>query len=201
MNEEKQSLGAIDTETIVKATTELLYAIGEDPKREGLKETPNRVARTYLNELCCGYQQEGEIDKLITKFGSEKYNQMILCRDIEFYSLCEHHMLPFYGRCHIAYIPGKSLLGISKLSRLVEVYARRLQVQERLTNQIASCIEERIQPQGVMVVMEGIHLCMRMRGVKQQNSVMTTSALKGVFMSEPHAKAEFFSLLRSGCEF
>jgi len=186
---------------IMIATGMLLKAIGEDPEREGLKETPNRVARAYLNELCAGYQQEGEIEKLITKFGSEKYNQMILCKDIEFYSLCEHHMLPFYGRCHIAYIPGKSLLGISKLSRLVEVYARRLQVQERLTNQIASCISERIVPSGVMVVMEGIHLCMRMRGVRQQNSVMTTSSLKGVFMTEPHAKAEFFSLLRNGQEF
>lgn len=180
---------------------ELLKLLGEDPDREGLKATPSRVARAYLDEIVLGYEQESVIDKLITKFGKEKYDQIIMCKDIEFYSLCEHHMLPFYGRVHIGYIPGESLLGISKLSRLVEVYARRLQVQERLTDEIAHCIEERIKPKGVIVIMEGIHLCMRMRGVKQQNAVMMTSALKGVFLDEPHAKQEFISLMNRKSEF
>jgi GTP cyclohydrolase I len=185
---------------IESCVRQVIKLIGENEMREGLLTTPERVARAYLDELCCGYLREGEIEALITKFGPEKYDQMIMCKDIEFYSLCEHHMLPFYGKCHIAYLPGESLLGISKLSRLVEVYARRLQVQERLTSQIANCIDERIKPRGVMVVMEAIHLCMRMRGVKQQNSVLITSALKGVFMTEPHAKQEFFSLLHGSKE-
>jgi len=177
---------------------ELLSLIGEDPNRDGLVETPKRVAKAYLNEIFSGYDKEAEIDAMLTQFGVEKYDQMVICKDSEFYSMCEHHILPFYGRCHVAYIPGESLMGISKIPRLVEIFARRLQMQERLTEQIAACIEDKIKPKGVIVIMEGIHLCMRMRGVRQQNAKMITSALRGVFLNEPHAKAEFLSLINRG---
>jgi len=174
---------------------ELLKLIGEDANREGLEKTPERVARAYLNELFCGYEKENEVDSMLTKFSNEKIDQMVICQDMEFYSMCEHHILPFYGRCHVAYIPGEKLLGISKIPRLVEIFSRRLQIQEQLTNQIASCIEEKIGAAGVIVVMEGIHLCMRMRGVRQQNSIMKTSALKGIYREEERAVNEFLALV------
>ena len=173
----------------------MLEAIREDPEREGLVDTPARVGRAYLNEIFSGYEKESEIDEMLTKFDAKDVDQMVTLQDIEFYSMCEHHILPFYGRVHVGYLPGPSLLGISKIPRLVEIFSRRLQIQEQLTNQIASCIEEKISAKGVIVIMEGIHLCMRMRGVKQQNSIMKTSSLKGVYREEARAVNEFLALI------
>jgi GTP cyclohydrolase I len=174
----------------------ILKALGEDPDREGLTKTPQRVAQA-LTFLTQGYQQDPAKvinDALFT----EDYEEMIVQRDIDFYSLCEHHLLPFFGRAHVAYIPHHKIVGISKLARLVDVYARRLQVQERLTNQIANTIMERLDPLGVAVVIEAEHLCMRMRGVEKQNSMIITSTLLGAFRTRQETRNEFMTLIRAG---
>ena len=172
----------------------ILKALGEDPDREGLVKTPNRVAQA-LKFLTQGYQLDPAKvinDALFT----EDYEEMIVQRDIDFYSLCEHHLLPFFGKAHVAYIPHHKIVGISKLARLVDVYARRLQVQERLTNQIANIIMEKLDPLGVAVVIEAEHLCMRMRGVEKQNSMIITSTLLGAFRTRQETRQEFMTLIR-----
>jgi GTP cyclohydrolase I len=172
----------------------ILKALGEDPDREGLIKTPYRVAKA-LAFLTQGYQQDPAKvinDALFT----EDYEEMIVQRDIDFYSLCEHHLLPFFGKAHVAYIPHHKIVGISKLARLVDVYARRLQVQERLTNQIANTIMEKLDPLGVAVVIEAEHLCMRMRGVEKQNSMIITSTLLGAFRTRQETRQEFMTLIR-----
>jgi GTP cyclohydrolase IA len=172
----------------------ILKALGEDPDREGLVKTPYRVTQA-LTFLTQGYQQDPAKvinDALFT----EDYEEMIVQRDIDFYSLCEHHLLPFFGKAHVAYIPHHKIVGISKLARLVDVYARRLQVQERLTNQIANIIMEKLDPLGVAVVIEAEHLCMRMRGVGKQNSMIITSTLLGAFRTRQETRQEFMTLIR-----
>ena len=166
------------------AIRELLAYIGEDPDREGLRDTPTRVIKAY-DHLFSGYKQNPE--ELMRSFSSDGYNQMVILRDIEMYSMCEHHMLPFFGKAHVAYIPDGKVLGISKLARIVDLYARRLQMQERLCEQITNCLMTHLKPVGAACVIEAEHLCMRMRGVEKQNSVMVTSSLKGVFL-EPTDK-------------
>jgi GTP cyclohydrolase I len=171
-----------------------LGLLGEDPAREGLVKTPDRVAAA-MQWLTRGYAQTAEAvvgDALFT----EDHENMVVVRDIEFYSLCEHHMLPFFGTCHVAYIPNGKVVGLSKLPRIVEVYARRLQVQERLTDQVAGAIEAVLQPRGVGVVIEASHLCMMMRGVEKQGSKTITSAVRGTFRTDPKTREEFMSLVR-----
>ncbi|MCK4799253.1 MAG: GTP cyclohydrolase I FolE [Spirochaetes bacterium] len=177
-----------------KVIRELLIKIGENPDREGLRDTPIRVEKAY-NFLTKGYNQD--IKNIVNKavFESEN-NEMIIVKDIEFYSLCEHHLLPFFGKCHIAYIPNKKIIGLSKLSRITDHFSRRLQIQERLTSLIAKCIEEVLQPLGVGVVIEAMHLCMMMRGVQKQNSYAITSALRGMFKSDSRTRNEFLNLIR-----
>jgi len=173
---------------------QLLRALGEDPDREGLQKTPQRVAQA-LSFLTRGYAMDpGKVinDALFT----EDYEEMIVQKDIDFYSLCEHHLLPFFGKAHVAYIPHHKIVGISKLARLVDVFARRLQVQERLTNQIATTIMEKLDALGVAVVIEAEHLCMRMRGVEKQNSYVITSSLLGAFRTRVETRNEFMNLIR-----
>ena len=169
-----------------------LALLGEDPDREGLRRTPERVA-TAMGWLTRGYQLTAA-DVVGDALFEESHRSMVLVRDIEVYSLCEHHMLPFFGKCHVAYIPNGRIVGLSKLPRIVEVYARRLQVQERLTEQVAQAIEDVLQPEGVGVVIEAVHLCMMMRGVEKQNSKTLTSALRGSFRDDPRTRAEFLHL-------
>ncbi len=171
----------------------LLVEMGEDPKREGLLKTPIRVEKAY-NFLTKGYRED--IDSVINGalFESEN-NEMIIVKDIEFYSLCEHHLLPFFGKCHIAYIPDKKIIGLSKLARITEHFARRLQIQERLTTQISECLEGVLNPLGVGVVIEARHLCMMMRGVQKQDSYAVTSALKGSFKADSRTRGEFLNLV------
>jgi len=172
----------------------ILKALGENPDREGLQRTPQRVAEA-LTFLTQGYQMDPA--KVINDaVFSEDYEEMIVQKDIDFYSLCEHHLLPFFGKAHVAYIPHHKIVGISKLARLVDVYARRLQVQERLTNQIATIIMDKLDPLGVAVVVEAEHLCMRMRGVEKQNSMIITSTLLGAFRTRQETRAEFMNLIR-----
>ena len=171
----------------------ILLSLGEDPEREGLKKTPERVKRS-LEYLTRGYSQD--LDKVINGAIFEVESQdMVIVRDIEFYSMCEHHMLPFFGKCAIGYIPRGKIFGVSKLARIVDMFARRLQIQERLSNQIARAIFDTIQPEGVGVVMEAQHLCMLMRGVQKQNSVMVTSAMLGSFRSRQATRMEFLKLI------
>lgn len=171
----------------------ILRALGEDPGREGLRKTPGRVSRA-LRELTRGYAQDPE--KIINgALFTEDYSEMIIMKDIDFFSLCEHHLLPFFGRAHIAYLPKGRIVGISKLARLVDVFARRLQVQERMTTQIAQLLMEKLQPEGVAVVVEAEHLCMRMRGVEKQNSYVVTSAMLGVFRDRQATREEFMTLI------
>jgi GTP cyclohydrolase I len=172
----------------------LLKELGEDPGREGLLHTPGRVARS-LRFLTEGYAQD-PIAILNNAMFEEGYDEMVLVKDIDFYSLCEHHLLPFFGRIHIAYIPDGRIVGLSKLPRMVGIYARRLQVQERLTTDIAGAIETVLRPKGVAVVVEAIHLCMMMRGVEQQNAFAITSSLRGAFSEDPKTRAEFMELIR-----
>jgi GTP cyclohydrolase I len=179
------------------AVRTLLRYIGEEPGREGLLRTPLRVVKAY-EFLTEGYQQNPKTAINGALFVEEDYQEMILCKDLDFYSLCEHHMLPFMGKAHVAYLPNKRIVGISKLARMVEIYCRRLQVQERLTTQIASTIMEEIEPLGVAVVLEAEHMCMRMRGVQKQNSWVTTSAMLGVFRTNHETRHEFMNLLRDG---
>jgi GTP cyclohydrolase I len=173
---------------------ELLAALGEDPDREGLLQTPRRVDQS-LRALTSGYH--ADLDAVINDaLFTVEYSEMVIVRDIDFYSLCEHHLLPFFGKCHVAYIPDGKVIGLSKIPRLVDVFARRLQVQERLTLQVAETIRDRIRPLGVAVVMEATHLCMAMRGVEKQNSVTTTSAMLGVFREDARTRHEFLELLQ-----
>ena len=177
-------------ESHVKA---ILEELGEDPEREGLLKTPGRVARA-LRELTKGYKQDPEAIINGALF-TEDYSEMIVMKDVDFYSMCEHHMLPFFGKAHIAYLPKGKIVGISKLARLVDVFARRLQVQERMTTQIASLLMEKLTPEGVAVVVEAEHLCMRMRGVEKQNSYVVTSAMFGVFREKQETRDEFMTLI------
>jgi GTP cyclohydrolase IA len=174
---------------------ELLKEIGEDPQREGLERTPARVAKSW-EYLTSGYKQNVQ-DVLNEALFTEEYDEMVVVKDIDLYSMCEHHMLPFFGKCHIAYMPSHKIVGLSKLPRLVEMFARRLQVQERLTTQIAQTLNEVLQPRGVAVVIEALHLCMLMRGVEKQNSKAVTSAMLGAFRDRPETRAEFMELIKS----
>ena len=174
--------------------TQLLADLGEDPAREGLQSTPKRVEKA-LKFLTSGYA--ADIDEVLNKaLFTVDYSEMVIVKNIDFYSMCEHHLLPFFGKCHVAYIPSNKVIGLSKIPRLVEVFSRRLQVQERLTNQIAATINEKIAPLGVAVVMEATHLCMAMRGVEKQNSVAITSAMLGDFREKARTRMEFLELLR-----
>src|SRR5918995_6174309 len=177
-------------ETIRRLLTEL----GEDPGREGLARTPLRVEKA-LKFLTSGYAANID-DVLNNALFTVDYSEMVIVKDIDFYSLCEHHLLPFFGKCHVAYIPSKRVIGLSKIPRLVDAFSRRLQVQERLTNQIADVIHEAVNPLGVAVVMEGTHLCMSMRGVEKQNSFAVTSAMLGVFRENARTRTEFLELIK-----
>ena len=171
----------------------ILYAVGEDPKREGLLKTPERVEKS-LKFLTSGY--DIDVEKLVNDaLYSESYNEMVIVKDIDVYSLCEHHMLPFFGKCHVAYLPQGKIIGLSKVPRLIDAYSRRLQVQERLTTEIAQCIQSIVKPAGVAVVIDALHLCMSMRGVKKQNSYTTTSSMLGCFKDDARTRSEFLSLL------
>lgn len=188
--------GKIDLPAIETAVTEILRAVGEDPERSGLERTPKRIARMY-GELLSGYYTDPQalVNDAIFEV---KYDEMVLVRDIEFYSLCEHHMLPFLGRVHVAYIPDGKVLGLSKIPRIVDLYARRLQVQERMTRQIADFIRDLLHPQGVAVVVEALHLCMSMRGVEKHNARMTTSAMHGAFRANLATRQEFLENIARG---
>jgi GTP cyclohydrolase I len=172
----------------------LLQELGEDPGREGLLGTPKRVEKA-LKFLTSGY--DADIDRVLNDaLFTVDYSEMVIVKDIDFFSLCEHHLLPFFGKCHIAYIPSRKVIGLSKIPRLVDVFSRRLQLQERLTNQIAATLLEKIAPLGVAVVVEATHLCMAMRGVEKQNSLAVTSAMLGVFRSDARTRSEFLELIR-----
>lgn len=179
---------------IETAVHNIITAIGEDPARDGLQRTPQRVAEMYT-EIFSGYETNAE--SLLNKsLFDVDYDEMILVKDIEFYSMCEHHMLPFYGRVHVAYVPNDKIIGLSQIPRLVEIYARRLQVQERMTQQIAQSLYEVLQPQGVGVIVEGAHFCAMMRGVEKEQMRMVTSAMLGTFKSLPATRNEFLSLIK-----
>lgn len=183
-------------ETIADLVRRILVQIGEDPNREGLRRTPERFEKA-LRYLTSGYRQDPE--KLLNgAMFSVCYDEMVVVKDIEVYSMCEHHLLPFFGKCHVAYIPYKKVIGLSKIARLVNMFARRLQIQERLTSQIASAIEQKLSPQGVGVIIEARHLCMVMRGVEKQHSSAMTSAMLGVFRENKQTRDEFLSLIRPG---
>jgi GTP cyclohydrolase I len=179
-----------------EAVRTILRHVGEEPEREGLRRTPARFVAA-LEFFTRGYAQDPKLTVNDALFTEEEYQEMILCKDVDFYSLCEHHLLPFFGKAHVAYLPNRRIVGLSKLARLVELYARRLQVQERLTTQIAQTIMKQIEPLGVAVVLEAEHMCMRMRGVEKQNSFVTTSAMLGVFRKNVETRQEFMNLLRS----
>jgi len=183
-------------ETIADLVRKIFLLLGEDPNREGLKRTPERFEKA-LRYLTSGYRQDPE--KLLNgAMFSVCYDNMVVVKDIELYSLCEHHMLPFFGKCHVAYIPNKKVVGLSKIARLVNMYARRLQIQERLTSQIAKAIQEKLAPEGVGVVVEARHLCMVMRGVEKQHSAAVTSAMLGAFRENKQTRDEFLSLINHG---
>lgn len=188
--------GTIDLEVTRRLVYELIKSVGEDPEREGLKNTPDRVARMYT-ELLSGYSLEPEkiINSALFNVG---YDEMVIVRDIEFYSLCEHHMLPFIGRAHVAYIPAGKVIGLSKIPRIVDLYARRLQIQERMTRQIADFIQDALKPQGVAVVVEAMHMCAMMRGVKKHDARMTTSAMHGAFRANLATRQEFLDNISRG---
>lgn len=171
----------------------ILSEIGEDVNREGLKRTPRRVAKAY-EFLTQGYHKKIE-DVLNGAIFTERYDEMVIVKDIDFYSICEHHLLPFYGKVHIAYIPNGKIVGLSKIPRIVDVFARRLQVQERMTQEIADTIEEFLSPRGVAIVVEAYHMCMMMRGVQKQNSITTTSAMHGIFKDDARTRSEFLNLI------
>lgn len=183
----------MNIEKVSKIIKDLLIEIGEDTNRQGLQKTPIRVARAY-EFLMQGYQKD--IDEIINgAIFEEKYDEMVIVKDIDFYSMCEHHLIPFYGKIHVAYIPNGKIIGLSKIPRIVEVFARRLQVQERMTQQIADTLERYLNPRGVAVVAEGYHMCMMMRGVEKQNSITTTSAVHGIFKDDSRTRSEFLNLI------
>ncbi len=186
----------IDLESIRQAVEQLLRAIGEDPEREGLQRTPDRVARMYV-ELLDGYRVD-PANLLNDALFEENYDAMVLVRDIEFYSLCEHHLLPFIGRAHVAYLPKGRVIGLSKIPRVVDMFSRRLQVQERMTRQIAEFLDELLHPQGVAVVVEGLHLCATMRGVRKHGARMTTSTMLGAFRHNLATREEFLNNISRG---
>ncbi|HEX4003246.1 MAG TPA: GTP cyclohydrolase I FolE [Candidatus Acidoferrales bacterium] len=188
--------GTESPDGIAELVRQMLVQLGEDPDREGLRDTPERFAKA-LRFLTSGYRQNPE-EILNGAMFSVTYDEMVVVKDIELYSLCEHHLLPFFGKCHVAYIPNKKVVGLSKIARLVNMYARRLQIQERLTSQIAQTLEDQLSPQGVGVIIEARHLCMVMRGVEKQNSAAMTSAMLGVFRESKQTRDEFLSLIRSG---
>lgn len=178
---------------MIETVKNILLSVGEDPTREGLLDTPKRVVKSW-NELYKGYNQKAE--DILTVFSSDGYDQIVLLKDIEVYSMCEHHMLPFIGKAHVAYIPDKKIVGISKLARLVDIYARRLQIQERIGQQVTDDLMRLLNPRGAACIIEAQHLCMLMRGVNKQNSVMVTSSLKGVFLTDFSAKEELMKLIK-----
>ncbi len=186
----------IDVAAAEAAVLELLRAVGEQPDREGLRNTPGRVARMYT-ELLSGYRADPE--KIVNgALFNITYDEMVIVRDIEFYSLCEHHMLPFIGRAHVAYMPAGKVIGLSKIPRIVDVFARRLQVQERMTRQIADLLQQLLEPKGVAVVVEGLHMCTMMRGVKKHDARLTTSAMHGSFRTNPATRQEFLDNISRG---
>jgi len=185
-----------DGDAIPRLVEELLKELGEDPHREGLERTPERVAAA-MRYFTSGYQKNAQ-EILNDALFVEEYDEMVIVKDIDVTSLCEHHLLPFIGKCHVAYMPYKKIVGLSKIPRLVDMYARRLQVQERLTTQIANTLNEVLQPRGVAVVIEAVHLCMLMRGVEKQNSKAVTSAMLGAFRDRPETRAEFMELIKAG---
>ena len=182
------------TKEIAARVREILELLGEDPQREGLLKTPERVAKS-LQFLTQGYAQNGT-QIIQSAIFDEKYQQMVLVKDIELYSMCEHHMLPFIGKCHVAYIPNGKITGLSKIARIVETYARRPQVQERLTVQIRDCLVDALKPLGVAVVIEAMHTCMSLRGVQKSNAITTTSAFSGIFLSSARTRNEFLNLIK-----
>ena len=182
----------VDIQKIEQAVRDILVAVGEDPQREGLKDTPSRVARMYT-ELLAGMYQDPK--KYLTSVFAEKYDEIVLLRDISFYSICEHHLMPFIGTAHVAYLPSGAVIGVSKLARVVDCFARRLHVQERLTDQIADFLMDSLKPKGVAVVLEASHSCMTIRGIKKPGSVMVTSSLRGIFKKDPKSRIEVMSLM------
>ena len=185
----------IDEARIEKAVREILSAVGEDLNRDGLKDTPARVARMY-GELLAGMHDDPNTH--ISRVFNENYDEIVLLRDIPFYSICEHHLMPFIGSAHVAYLPAGKILGVSKLARIVDCFARRLQTQERLTYQIADCLMSNLKPLGVAVVLEAAHSCMTIRGIKKPGSVMVTSAVRGLFRKDPRSRNEIMSLIHHG---
>lgn len=184
---------APNNEKMVELIRELLVQIGEDPEREGLRQTPSRVSEAY-EYFTQGYSLD--IDQIVAgAVFAEEHEEMVVLKDIDFYSLCEHHLVPFFGKCHIAYLPKQRIIGLSKIARIVDAFARRLQVQERMTREIAEALNHHLSPHGVAVVIEAQHLCMMMRGVEKQNSVATTSTMLGAFRENATTRTEFFSLL------
>ena len=179
---------------MIDAIKKILTDIGEDPSRDGLRKTPERVSQSF-QYLTNGYKENAD-EILNGALFDVPYDEMVIVKDIELFSLCEHHLLPFFGKCHVAYLPDKKVVGLSKLPRLVDMYARRLQVQERLTTEIAETINEKIRPRGVAVVIEAQHLCMVMRGVEKQNSVAVTSSMLGAFKDDQNTRNEFLNLIR-----
>ncbi|MBN2137458.1 MAG: GTP cyclohydrolase I FolE [Sedimentisphaerales bacterium] len=187
---------AIDSKRIERAVKEILLAVGEDPDREGLRDTPQRVGRMYA-ELLGGMREDPKVH--LRSIFTENYDEIVVLRDIPFYSICEHHMMPFIGSAHVAYLPTGAVLGISKLARIVECFARRLHTQERLTYQIADFLMTHLETRGVAVVLEASHSCMTIRGIKKPGSEMVTSALRGIFRKDPKSRSEVLSLMHSGC--
>jgi GTP cyclohydrolase I len=186
---------AVQSASLAELTREMLLRLGEDPQREGLQRTPERMAQA-LEFLTKGYQEDPQ-EILRGALFTEEYDEMVIVKDVEMFSLCEHHLLPFFGKVHVAYIPNGKVIGLSKIPRLIDVFARRLQVQERLTMQIAECIQQAIAPEGVGVVIEARHLCMMMRGVEKQHSAAVTSSMLGAFRNEENTRQEFLSLIRA----
>ena len=182
----------VDIERIEKAVREILLAVGEDPQREGLRDTPNRVARMY-SELLAGHHHDPE--KHMERVFHENYDEIVLLRDIPFSSFCEHHMMPFIGKAHVAYLPDGKVLGLSKIARILDCFAKRLQVQERLTGQVADFFMEKLKPKGVAVVIEASHSCMTIRGAQKPGSVMVTSALRGIFIRDSRSRSEVLGLM------
>ncbi len=191
----KKNETKVDVAKIEKAVSDILLAVGEDIEREGLKRTPKRVANMYA-ELLAGMREDPK-EHLKSVF-RENYDEIVLLRDIPFYSICEHHLMPFIGSAHVAYLPSGAVLGVSKLARIVDCFARRLQLQERLTEQIADFIMNGLKPQGVVVVLEASHSCMTIRGAQKPGSVMVTSALRGIFKKDPRSRSEIMTLIHNG---